>query len=236
MIEREMTQGPSFHPVQNHRIPLWLKVAYTIFVAVMVPTYLREYGPTNFLYFCDVALFLTVAALWLENAFLTSMAAVGILLPQIVWVLDVVAHLVGLKITGMSDYMWDEKIPPFTRAISLFHGWLPFLLFYLVKRLGYDARAFRTWVVLAWVLMLVCFFWMPKPGSVPEGSKQPVNIDYVYGFSSKEPQHWMGEYTWLLLMMIGLPALIWWPTHRILLRVCPKPSHRSGTSPGKLRV
>jgi hypothetical protein len=209
--------------MQRHRIPLWLKIACTIFVVVMVPTYLREYGPTNFLYFCDVALLLTVAALWLENSFLASLAAVGILLPQIVWVLDVATHLVGLKITGMSDYMWDESIPRFTRAISLFHGWLPILLFYLVRRLGYDARAFRMWVMLAWVLMLVCFFWMPEPGSVPEGSKQPVNIDYVYGFSSKEPQHWMGKYPWLLLMMAGLPALIWWPTHRVLMRICPKP-------------
>src|SRR5437868_1659847 len=124
----------SFSKLHRHRIPLWLKIAYTIFVAIMVPTYVREYGPTNFLYFCDVALFLTLAALWLENSFLASMAAVGILLPQIVWVLDVAAHAAGMKITGMSDYMWDEKIPQFTRAISLFHGWLPILLFYVVRR------------------------------------------------------------------------------------------------------
>ena len=35
------------------RIPLWLKLAYTAFMAVLVPVYLRNYGPTNFLYFCD---------------------------------------------------------------------------------------------------------------------------------------------------------------------------------------
>ena len=34
-------------------IPLWLKLAYTAFMAVLVPLYLRNYGPTNFLYFCD---------------------------------------------------------------------------------------------------------------------------------------------------------------------------------------
>ena len=38
-----------------------LKVAYTAFMAVLVPVYWHHYGPTNFLYFCDVALFLTLA-------------------------------------------------------------------------------------------------------------------------------------------------------------------------------
>jgi hypothetical protein len=30
-------------------IPLWIKVVYSVFVAVMVPVYWRDYGPTNFL-------------------------------------------------------------------------------------------------------------------------------------------------------------------------------------------
>src|SRR5262249_15633145 len=36
-------------------IPLWIKLAYTAFMAVLIPVYLKNYGPTNFLYFCDVA-------------------------------------------------------------------------------------------------------------------------------------------------------------------------------------
>ena len=59
------------------RIPLWVKLAYSAFCAVMIPTYWHEYGPTNFLYFCDVAVLLTLAALWSENALLASIAAVG---------------------------------------------------------------------------------------------------------------------------------------------------------------
>ena len=30
-------------------IPLWFKLAYSAFCAVLVPTYLMAYGPTNFL-------------------------------------------------------------------------------------------------------------------------------------------------------------------------------------------
>jgi hypothetical protein len=200
------------------QIPLWIKLAYAAFLAVMVPTYWHDYGPTNFLYFCDAAAFLTLAALCSESALLASVAAVGIVLPQVVWVLDLGAHFAGLKITGMSDYMFDSKIPLFTRAISLFHGWLPFLLLYAVSRLGYDRRGFAVWVCLAWGLMLVCYFWMPPPGTMLANPKQPVNINYVFGFSDQAPQKWMPAWAWLTTMLLGLPALIWWPTHRAFIR------------------
>src|SRR5438105_922327 len=35
--------------------PLWLKLAYTAFVAAIVPVYVRQYGWRNFLWFSDVA-------------------------------------------------------------------------------------------------------------------------------------------------------------------------------------
>ena len=203
------------------RIPLWLKIAYSAFLAVMVPTYWRDYGPTNFLYFCDAAAFLTLAALWSENVLLASVAAVGIVMPQLVWVLDFGAHFAGLKITGMTDYMFDPKLPLFTRAISLFHGWLPFLVLYAVWRLGYDRRALAIWVGLAWALILVSYFWMPPPGAVLANPKQPVNINYVYGFSDHAPQPWMPAWAWLLTMLLGLPLLVCWPTHVALRRFFP---------------
>src|ERR1700753_4306902 len=87
------------------RIPLAVKLAFTAFMAVLVPVYWSKYGPTNFLYFCDLALFITLAAVWLENRLLASMAAVGIVLPQLVlWCGDFAAHLVGVKFIGMTNY------------------------------------------------------------------------------------------------------------------------------------
>ena len=204
---------------KSRRIPLWLKIAYTLFLAVMVPVYWHDYGPTNFLYFCDVAAFLALGALWRENALLASIAAVGILMPQLVWVLDLVAHFVGLKITGLSDYMFDAKIPWWTRVISLFHGWLPFLLLFLVKRLGYDRRALSKWVVLSSIVTVICFFWMPPPGAKLANPKQPVNINYVYGFSDDAPQPWMPAWAWLLTVLVGQPLLLSWPTHAALKRI-----------------
>src|SRR6478672_5960354 len=120
-----------------HRIPLWLKLAYTAFMAVLVPVYWRSYGPTNFLYFCDIALILTLAGVWLESALLVSMCAVGMVLPQMLWVLDFVLHFFGASPIGMTDYMFKDT-SLFLRALSLFHGWIPFLLLYRVAKLGYD--------------------------------------------------------------------------------------------------
>ena len=58
-------------------IPLWLKITYSGFLAVMIPVYWMNYGPTNFLYFCDVALLLTLVGIWRENSLLISLKSDG---------------------------------------------------------------------------------------------------------------------------------------------------------------
>lgn len=178
-------------------------------LAVLVPVYWANYGPTNFLYFCDVALFLTLAAVWAESALLSGMAAVGIVLPQMIWVADFAAGLVGVKLLGMTAYMFDEQRSLFLRGLSLFHGWLPFLLLFLVKRLGYDKRALSAWWALAWALILICYCFMPGPTA--NAGATPVNINYVHGMSDTAAQT-----AWLAAHMAGLPAFRYWPTHRLL--------------------
>ena len=37
------------------------------------------------------------------------------------------------------------------------------------------------WTVLAWVLILICFFFMPPPN--PNAGLTPVNINYVWGLN-----------------------------------------------------
>src|SRR5262245_9164103 len=111
--------------VTGGRIPLWLKLVYTGFMAVLVPTYWYYYGPTNFLYFCDVAIILTLVGIWRENALLISMCAAGIVLPQTVWVIDFVAQIFGVSLLGMTAYMFQDT-SLFLRGLSLFHGWIPF--------------------------------------------------------------------------------------------------------------
>ena len=203
----------------RRRIPMPVKVAYTAFVAVLVPTYLWFYGPTNFLYFCDQSLLLTLAGIWLESPLLVAMCAVGLIAPQLLWVLDFLGSAIGRPITGMTAYMFDRSTSLFLRALSGFHGWLPFLLLYLVGRLGYDRRALPTWTALAVVTLLVCFFLMPPPN--PDPGLTPVNINYVWGMSDRAAQTWMPAWAWLAGLVVGLPTLLLLPTHLVLRRWAP---------------
>jgi hypothetical protein len=200
----------------SRSVPLPLKLAYTVFMAVLIPVYWANYGPTNFLYFCDMALLLTLVGLWLESPLFVSMPTVGILAPQILWVADFGLNLAGVRLTGMTDYMFNEATPLLLRGLSLFHGWLPFLLVYLVWRLGYNRRALPSWTVLAWGLMLISYFFLPGPR--PDAGLTPVNVDYVFGPSDAAPQTWMPGWAWLGLMMIGLPLALFTPVHVAMKR------------------
>jgi len=137
-----------------------------------------------------------------------------------VWVIDFLAHLVGMPVNRMTAYMFEAHRSLFLRALSLFHGWLPFFLLYLVWKLGYDRRALPYWTVLAWVLILICFFFMPPPD--PNAGLTPVNINYVWGLNDSEPQTWVTPAVWVIGMMVLMPAVFFAPVHFLLARVMPK--------------
>ena len=203
-------------------IPLWLKVIYTGFVAVLVPYYWRTYGPINFLWFCDVALLVTVAALWLESPLLFSMQAVAITLPQLLWVVDFLAHLAGVNLLGVAAYMFDPHIPLFVRGLSSFHGWLPFLLLWAVWRVGYDTRGVVAQTVLALVLLPICFFFLPPPPHSAANPTAAVNLNWVYGPGEDVMQRWMAPWKYLVLQMVFWPVVIYLPTHLTLRRWAPQ--------------
>ncbi|RYD72083.1 MAG: MFS transporter, partial [Verrucomicrobiaceae bacterium] len=211
---------PDTTAVPGPLLPLWLKVLYTAFMAILVPVYWTNYGPTNFLYFCDVALFLTLVGLWKENRLATSMAAVGILIPQAFWCLDFTVQLgrlvMGAEHSGMTAYMFNPDSSLFLRGLSLFHGWLPFLLLFMVARLGYDRRALKMWGGLAVGLCLVSYFWLPPAGAGLGNSQLPVNVNYVFGLDDKQPQQWMPQGTYLLVWILALVSLVYVPTHYLL--------------------
>jgi hypothetical protein len=203
------------------RIPLWLKLAYTAFMAVLIPVYWTHYGVTNFLYFCDLALILTLIGMWRENPLLVSMPAVGILAPQILWIVDYLLNFAGIQLTGMTDYMFDASQPLYLRGLSLFHGWLPMLLVFGVMRLGYDTRAFAGWTALAWTAMLISYIFLPEPSAAAAAAGEVANVNYVFGMSSAEPQTFVAPIVWLLGLMIALPALMFAPVHLALKRLWP---------------
>lgn len=160
-------------------VPLWLKVAYGVFVPFLIVVYWREYGPSNFLWLSDVALFLTAAAVIFEHPLLASMPAVGVLPLEIVWTVD---FLIGGRL-GLTSYMYDSKYPLWLRAISLFHLALPPTILWLLWKFGYDERAYAAQLGLLIVVLLVCYnFTAPKlninwtfgPGEKPQKALQPI--------------------------------------------------------------
>jgi hypothetical protein len=203
----------------GRRVPLWLKISYTGFVAVLLPCYWRLYGPTNFLYFCDLSLFFTLAALWTESALLASMPAVGILLPQAFWMLDFLSTAAGHPLFGLTTYMFDARNPLFTRGLSFFHFWLPIVIVYLLARLGYDRRAFKAWTLFAFGILLVCYYLLPAPPAPADNHALPVNVNYVYGLSDDKPQGWMDPRLYFALVLVALPAVVYLPTHLVLRRL-----------------
>jgi hypothetical protein len=218
----------------GRKLHLALKLAYTAFLIVLIPKYWVDYGPTNFLYFCDVALFMTLLAVWTERPIWASAASVGILLPQAVWMVDFFSTLFGHPLLGAAEYMFDGGIPLFTRGLSFFHFWLPIFLVYLVFKLGYDRRALVFWTILAFIVLPVCYFLLPAPPPPADNPNLPVNVNYVYGFSDDAPQTWMPPGLWFGMLIIGLPLLVYWPTHRLLcwkrLGLAARISHKPSTA------
>lgn len=203
-------------------IPPLVTYAFTAFMIVLVPVYWKSYGPTNFLYFCDVSLFLTLFALWRRHALTASMAAVGILIPQVFWCVDFAFELLGQPLSGMTTYMFNQKNPAFLRGLSLFHGWLPFLLLFLVWRLGYDRRALWAWTGLAWGLCIIAFFFLPPAGAALPDPNIPRNVNYVFGTNDTAPQTFMDPHLYLMSFMLGLFAVFYVPTHFTLWKVFPR--------------
>ena len=166
--------------------------------------YAKTYGPKNFLWLSDIALATTTIALITENRLLASMQAVGVLPLELVWTVD---FLTGGKTFGLAHYMFDEKIPAGRRALSLFHLALPPTLLWLVWRRGYDRRAFALQTALTLTVL-------PLTYALTEPEK---NINWVFG-PGVVPQRRLPPLLYLALEMAVIPALVIWPTHKLLLR------------------
>jgi hypothetical protein len=187
-------------------LPLWLKVAYTLFLCVLVPVYWVHWGPRNFLWFSDIALLTTGVALWCESGLLASMMTLAIALPELAWNVDFFARLVTRHhVFGLSGYMFDASRPLYLRLLSLFHVGLPILLLWMVHRLGYDRRAW-AWQTLVSLVVLPLTHAVTAPAD---------NVNWVYGPGST-PQTRIGTRTYLALVMLFFPLVVYLPTHLLL--------------------
>jgi hypothetical protein len=197
------------------RIPLVVKLAYTAFVVVHVALNWQAYGPLNFLWFCDIAVLTLLAALWVESSLLCSIAAVAILLPMGLWIVDLCGRVaLGHYIFGFAGYMFDRRVPRQIRILSSFHLWVPLILISTLGRLGYDRRAIWIQSVFGAVLILVCRLISAAPPG--HGMHEAVNINWVYGPSEEAAQTFLPPVVYLGVMIVCYPLLIYLPTHLTL--------------------
>lgn len=190
-------------------IPISLKIAYTLFVCLLVPIYWRQYGLVNFLWFSDIALLVLVPALWLESPLLISMMALAVVLPELAWNVDYFFRLAtGVSLIGLTSYMFDATIPPFIRGLSLFHVALPVILIWMLSLLGYDGRAL-LWQTLVAAAVLPLSYFLSNPRE---------NVNWVYGLGEK-PQTKVPAPLFVLFLMLLFPVGVYLPTHLLLDRI-----------------
>jgi hypothetical protein len=187
------------------RIPLGLKVGWTIWLVVWVPFYWNYYGSQNFLYFCDLGNIFIAVALWTESALLFSWQATGLLLFQTVFTIDLFgALLFGKHLIGGTEYMFDPHLPLSLRFLSLFHIVTPPLLLWAIWRLGYDRRGWRLQTLTTWIVVPINYFWRPER-----------DVNWVRGPGFRE-QHLVPGGVYLAAYLIFVPLVIYYPTHRLL--------------------
>ncbi len=187
------------------RIPLWLKIAWSVWLLVWIPFYWHQYGAQNFLYFCDLGNFFIAAALWLESPLLFSWQACGLLLFQTLYSIDLFgAVLSGKHIIGGTEYMFDPHVPLPVRLLSLFHIVVPPLLLWAIWRLGYDPRGWKYQTLTAWIVVPMNYFWRPQ-----------FDVNWARGLFFRQ-QHLVPGIMYLLFYLIAVPLLVYWPTHLFL--------------------
>jgi len=187
------------------RMPLWLKILWTVWVVVWAPLYWRQYGAQNLLYFCDLGNVFIAAALWLESPQLFSWQACGLLLFQSLYTIDLlVAAISGKHPIGGTEYMFDRTLPLLVRCFGLFHLVTPPLLLWAIWRLGYDQRGWKYQTLMAWVVVPINYFWRPQS-----------DVNWARGPFFHE-QHLVPGALYLTGYLIAVPLLVYWPTHLLL--------------------
>lgn len=187
------------------RLPLWLKLFWTVWVLGWFPVYWRQYGFQNFLYFCDLGNILIAVGLWLESPLIFSWQATGLLLFQTLYTVDLIGTLLtGSHLIGGTEYMFDANIPLFVRLLSLFHVVTPPLLLWAIWRLGYDRHGWEYQTLMTWIVVPINYFWRPQ-----------FNVNWARGPLFRE-QHLIPGPLYLLGYLIVIPLCVYWPTHLLL--------------------
>jgi hypothetical protein len=193
-----------------------LRLAALAWLCVWAPSYALVWGPRNFLQLCDVAVFITVIGLWRGSALLLSSQAVSSIVVDAIWTVDAGARLVaGRHLLGGTEYMWDATRPLFVRLLSLFHLFLPVLLYACVRRVGYDRRGLPLQAGLAAAVLVLSRLL----GNAGKNLNFVVTDPFFHRSLGPPVVH-------LLITWAALTVAVYLPTHLVLSRL-PRPLQKA---------
>jgi len=194
----------------------WLRWGAVVWLAVWTPVYWRAWGAQNFLHLCDMGVLLACAGLWFGNSLLLSSQAVGAILPDLLWCLDAGSRLFfGKHLFGGTEYMWDPHYPLLARGLSLFHIFLPGILWWSLRQAGYDRRGWKLQAGITAALLVVSRFINPA-----------LNLNYAFS----DPlfhRVWGPAPVHLFVILAAIVVLFYLPTHLLLAKFIP-PEGSSG--------
>jgi hypothetical protein len=202
---------PAGSPNQRS-VPLFVKIAYTLWMAVWAPVYWVHNGPANFLWICDFANFVTLPAIWRESRLLLSSQLVGIAAIQLIWSADYFGRLLlGRPTLGATEYMFDPASPLWLRGLSLFHLWMTPLLYWLCRRLGYDRRG--VWLQTAFTALLLALSLL--------AASPDKNLNWMWApFGIR--QRWLPPALFAGVATLILACVVYLPTDWLLRRGLPR--------------
>jgi hypothetical protein len=194
------------------RLPLWLKISWSVWVLLWAPAYALYFGPENYLWFCNLANFAIAVGLWMESPLLLSWQAVSVLIVQILYTVDVLVRFVfGVFPIGGTKFMFDESIPIEIRILSLcMHVGTPPVLVAALGRLGYDRRALPLQIATTAVVLAVSYL-----------GGEYRNVNWSWGPLFRR-QGVVAPLLYLPIAVAGYTLILYLPAHLFFANIWPK--------------
>ncbi|GED21900.1 hypothetical protein [Halomonas halmophila] len=193
---------------ERRRLPLWLKLAFTLWILFWAPAVAIQVGVQNYLWMCNLANFLLLIGLWSESRLLVSMQWLATALVGSLWALDAgTAWLSGWHPIGGTEYMFDAATPLGVRLLSLYHLILPLVAGVGIARLGYQPRALFWQTGVTWLAVPAAYL-----------LTDPVrNVNWVQG-PFGNVQTWFEPVVYVGVLMLVWPLLLYLPVHLLTTR------------------
>ena len=103
--------------------------------------------------------------------------------------------------------MFDPYLSLAVRLLSLFHVVTPPLVLWAIWRLGYNGRGWKFQTAMTWLVIPINFVWHPER-----------DVNWARGLFFRE-QHAIPQLLYLLIYLIAVPALVYFPSHLFLQRL-----------------